>query len=289
MLRNLQRPVRIGVEVGASTLKAAWSTRRVGGRAEWHFLQCRRTQDNTSSLPRGLGQLLHPLRRWRCLASLTLCAPTSYVRLLTVQVDNLKRLPEAVREHLPKLLPFDVERAQYEFRVKRQSRVDDQWECQLSLAACEAGLLQQDLGALWDAGWAARAVAPAALALAQTAKTLNVLGQDSAVLMEIGERRTTMVLVEAGEVVYARDVALGTGHLSDALTARVAVGESTVSLARDEADSNSCLHSSKPSRPISGPCVMMISIPIRQWSSSRCVHLSVGLPPITVAWCFSRS
>ncbi|MBI4003440.1 MAG: pilus assembly protein PilM [Candidatus Omnitrophica bacterium] len=232
----LQRPVRIGVDVGARTLKAVLRTRPVGGGAQWHFLQCRRAQDDAASLPGDLGQLLRPLRRWRYLASLTLCAPTSYVRLLTVQVNNLKRLPEVVRGHLPKLLPFDVERAQYEFRVKRQSRVDDQWECQLSLAACEAALLQQDLAALWDAGWAARAVAPAALALAQTAKTLNVLGQDSAVLMEIGERRTTMVLVEAGEVVYARDVALGADHLIDALTARVSVGASTVSLAREEAE-----------------------------------------------------
>jgi type IV pilus assembly protein PilM len=234
----LQRPIRIGVDIGARTLTAAWSTRRMGGRVEWRYLQSRRMPDGAShSLPRDLAQLLRPLRRLRFIASLTLCAPTSYVRLLTVQVPDPKRLPDAVREHLPALLPFDVERAQYGFRLRRQSRIDDQWECQVSMAACEAAPLLQDLAALWDAGWAPSAVAPAALALAQTARTLNVLGQDSAVLMEIAERRTTMVLVEAGDVVYARDVALGTDHLIDALTARVSIGESTMSLARDEAES----------------------------------------------------
>ncbi|MDP3702821.1 MAG: pilus assembly protein PilM, partial [Candidatus Omnitrophota bacterium] len=174
-------------------------------------------------------------RRLRVTGSLTLCAPTSYVRLLMVQIPELKQLPNAVRDHLPALLPFEVERAQYGYRVRRQHRLDEQWECQLSMAACEAAPLQQDLEALWDIGWTTRAVAPAALALAQTAKALNVLGQDSAVLMEIDERRTTMALVEAGEVIYARDVALGTDHLTDALTARVSFGESAVSLSRDEA------------------------------------------------------
>jgi type IV pilus assembly protein PilM len=236
VLGNLQRPIRIGVEVGARTLTAVWNSGRIGGAASWHLLQCRRTQDDPASLSRDLAQLLRPLRRWRSTASLTLCAPTSFVRLLTVQVNDLKQLPQAIRERLPTLLPFDVEQAQYAFRVKRHSRVDDQWECQLSLAACEAGLLQQALAALWQAGWAARAIAPAALALAQTAKTLQALGQDAAVLMEIGERRTTMVLVEAGEVVYARDVALGIDHLIDALTARVAVGSATISLTREEAE-----------------------------------------------------
>ena len=61
---NLQRPVRIGVDVCARTLKAAWRTRRAGGRVEWRYVQCRRTQDTSSnSLPRDLAQLLRPLRR----------------------------------------------------------------------------------------------------------------------------------------------------------------------------------------------------------------------------------
>src|SRR3989338_4193516 len=233
-----RRPVRIGLDLGAQTLKAAWAIRRSGGRGEWHFVQRRRTPDTAANgLHQDLTQLLHPVRRLRCTASLALCAPTSYLRLLTVRTPELKRLAGAVREPLPTLLPLEVERAQYEFRVLRQSRLDDQWECRLSVAACEAAPLQHDLRALWDAGWTTWAVAPAALALAQTAKALNVLGQDAAVLMEIAERRTTMALIEAGEVVYARDVALGTEHLIDALTARVSIGESTISLARDEAAS----------------------------------------------------
>ena len=234
----VRRSVRVGLDLGAQTLKAAWATRRFGGRVEWHYAQCRRSPGSSpDGLRHDLTRLLRPLRRRRVDASLVLCAPTSYVRSLTVRIHELKQLSHAVRDHLPTLLPFEVERAQYEFRVRHQQRLDGQWACQLSMAACEAAALGQDLQALWGAGWATWAVAPAALALAQTAKALHALGQDPAVLMEIAERRTTMALVEAGDVVYARDVALGTDHLTDALTARVSIGASAVSLAREEAAS----------------------------------------------------
>jgi len=75
-------------------------------------------------------------------------------------------------------------------------------------------------------------VAPAALALVQTAKASGAVGQDTVVLMDIGERLTTMVLIEAGEAVYARDVTLGGDHLTDALTGQVG----SVALTWDEAD-----------------------------------------------------
>ena len=232
----LQGPQRIGVEVGARTLKAAWVAHRPGGRTAWQFVQCPRSHDaGPEALQRDLSQLLRPLYRQRFLASLTLAAPTSYVRSLTLQVADLKRLPDAVREQLPQLLPFDVDRAQVQFRVRRRQPVDGQWDCLVSVAACDAASLRQELEALWQAGWGAHCAAPAALALVHAAKALDAVRQDPVVMMEIGERRTTIVLVEDGEVMYARDVALGMDHFIDALTAQVSVGDRTISLSREEA------------------------------------------------------
>src|SRR3989338_10047373 len=100
-----RRPVRIGLALGAQTLKAAWAIRRAGGRVEWHFVQSRRTSDTAANgLRQDLTQLLHPVRRLRCTASLALCAPTSYVRLLTVRTPELKRLAGAGRGGVPALL-----------------------------------------------------------------------------------------------------------------------------------------------------------------------------------------
>jgi cell division ATPase FtsA len=78
-------------------------------------------------------------------------------------------------------------------------------------------------------------VAPAGLALVQAAKTLKALGPEPAALVDIGQRRTTIGLVENGEMVYARDVTLGADHLTEALLGQVSVGAQTVQLSPAEA------------------------------------------------------
>jgi len=225
--------LRIGVDINARTLNAAWVTQRFGSPPQWHYLERPRSYGApATTLSQDLAALLHPLRAHRFTAGLMVSAPTSTVRSLTVQAADAKYIPEAVRAELPKLLPYEVDRAQVQFRVRRQQRVDDALECAVSLAACEAASLQDALDALWQAGWVVRGVAPAALALVQTAKALGAVRQDAVVLVDIGERLTTMVLIEAGEAVYARDVTLGGDHLTDALTGQVG----PVALTWEEAD-----------------------------------------------------
>ena len=229
--------IRIGLELGARTLKVAWVLSRRGGKTQWHYREQTRSQDQgKDALSRDLARLLRPLRRSRFSGALIVAAPESYIRQLTVSVPDVKRLPLAVREQLPKLLPFDAERAQIQFALRRQQRVDGQLDCLLFLAACERAVLEQDLESLWQAGWAPREVAPSALALVQAAQALGAIDGEPAVLMNIGERRTTMVLVDAGAVVYARDVTLGDEHLTEALMGHVSVGQSTVSLSREQAE-----------------------------------------------------
>ena len=236
-LSTFQRPVRVGVEVGARTLKVAWVVSRRGGATEWQFVQRPRTQQaGSEALRQDLAKLLQPLRRRRFIAALTLGAPTSHVRSLAVQVADPKQLPSRLRDELPKLLPFDVTLAQYKFLVRHRQRVDGQWNFRIALAACEAAPLSHDLEALWQAGWGVSRVVPCAVALLQTAKALEVIGPEPVIVMAISERRTTIVLVEAGEAVYARDVALGDEHLTDALMAKVSIGETALSLSREDAE-----------------------------------------------------
>ncbi len=225
--------LRIGVDINARTLNAAWVTQRLGAPPQWHFLERPRTHGaEAATLSQDLSALLHPLRAHRFTAGLMISAPTSTIRSLTVQVTQAAGIPEAVRAELPKLLPYEADRAQVQFRVRRQQRVDDHLECAIALTACEAASLQDALDALWQAGWTVRGVAPAALALVNTAAALGAVGQDAVVLMDIGERLTTMVLIEAGVAVYARDVTLGGDHLTDALTGQVG----SVALTWDEAE-----------------------------------------------------
>jgi len=225
----------IGLEIGARSVKAAWAIRRRGA-LTWHYAEHLRSQEaDAEALAGDLAQLLRPVARYQHSASLILAAPNSGLRQLTVQVPDARAVPAAVREALPTALPFEAERAHVRFLIERQQPVDGRLECVLSLSACERFSLEQHLTALWQAGWVASSVVPAAIALIKTATALQLIDQEPVVLVEIGQRQTTIVLVEAGKTVYARDVALGDDHLTDALMGQVSLGQRTLSLSAEEA------------------------------------------------------
>jgi Tfp pilus assembly protein PilN len=75
-----------------------------------------------------------------------------------------------------------------------------------------------------------------ALALVQAARALRALRDVPTIIMDIAAQRTTLVLVEAGAVVYARDVTIGDDHLTEALTGQVVGGGATFSISKQEAE-----------------------------------------------------
>ena len=228
--------MRIGLELGARTLKVAWRFKRPSGETGWGYREYPRSHDpHLEAISRDLAQLLRPLRRHRLRAHVVLAAPISSLRWLTVRVSDLSRIPDAVREQLPSLLPFDVEHAQVQFVLRRQQHIDQELECTVSVAACERTALQQELEALWRIGWTPSEVIPAALALVATAKALDAIHDEPVAFVDIGERRTTIALIDHGDVVYARDVTLGDDHLTDVLMGQVTIGGTTLSLTREQA------------------------------------------------------
>ena len=232
----LSPSVRIGIELGERILRVAWVGQRRGGTAQWHYRECVDRDDPAGASPSSdLLACIRPLHRYQRSARILLTAPNSIVRSLTVRVADERQLAAAVQEQLPTLLPFEVERAHIHFVIEREEPRDGQIEYTLYLAACERSVLQQELERLWRCGWAASGVVPSALALVEAARALHVIDRQPLVLIDVGERRTTMVLIEEGRVVYARDVSLGDEHLTDALMAHVTSGSQTLSLSRDEA------------------------------------------------------
>ena len=232
-----QLSLHVGLELSPRSVKVAWCR---GGRLSkptWQFIERPRGSDTSPEALRDLlNACLQPIRRRRFSSTLILCAPTSYVRTITVQVSDLKQIPEAVKEQLPKVLPFAAEGTQVKFTPRRRQRTNGEWECLLSVAACEVAPLTANLDGLWQAGWGTNGVVPSALALAECAKALDAVKEDYVLLVDIGQGRTTMALVERGEVVYARDVTIGNDHLVEALMGQVSVGERTVSLTWEQAE-----------------------------------------------------
>ncbi len=230
-------PRRIGLEVGAQTLKVAWCSGRAEDPRAWGYREQPRAGERTpESLCEELARLLRPLRRGRLRARVVVAAPQSFVHRLSLQVPDLRQVHDAVQERLPGLLPFDPEDAYVQYRVQRQQRVDDRLECRLSVAVCERSALDPVLDALWQAGWIPSEVVPSSLALLHAAGASQSLGATPALLIDLGTHRTTIAMADDSRVVYARDVALGCAHLTEALMGRVVVGEEPISLTREQAE-----------------------------------------------------
>ncbi len=247
--------IRIGVEVGAKTLTLVWARRR-GQQWVWsHREEIRQPGDESRALREALARLLQPLRRYRIGAQLAVAAPESTLRVLTMRVLRLTDIPGALHARLPELLPIDASRAQVQSALQHQRSVDGQVECTVAVAACDREALQGVLDVLWQAGWAPNAVVPRALALANSARALGRVGAEPLLLIDIGERLTTMAILHGGAVVYARDIALGLQHVIEALTAQVAVGSTTVSLSWDHASAMLMTQGILDATAASVPCV----------------------------------
>lgn len=232
----MSRPLQLGLELGARTLILASGPMGRGSGAAWRCrIQSRTQEHDQPHLVHEIAALLHPFRHGRLRTPLILLAPHSYLRTVTVRVPTLAQLPDALTQELASQLPFEMERAQTAFVVRRQQRVDGQQECTVTVAACERGQLEEDLDALWQAGWVPRRVLPVAEAIVQAAQALGVIDATPTLFMDMGQRRTTIACVEEGRVVYARDVALGVDHVTDALMTQVTIGDKTLALSRDEA------------------------------------------------------
>ena len=234
LAKHAGRTLSIGLEIGDRTLRVAWRAGRQGG--TWQYLHTLRTGDDNTTLLVDLQRLLRPLARTRFSARLFLASPTSSVQDCHLEAADPKQLREALQEQLPKLLPFALETASYQYRVRQQQRTNDHWTFGLTLAACDATVLNEQLEVLWRAGWAPSSVVPPALALLTAAKAAGALSAEPTALVDLGDRRTTIALVAHGGVVYARDVTLGGEHLVEALMSQVSVGERTVNLARADAE-----------------------------------------------------
>lgn len=228
-----QPPIAIGVEVGRQILRAVCRLQRAGGSVQWRYAECAR---GSGPLTDDLTRLLQPWRRLRLRAHVALAAPESTVRLVTVMSADPRGAAAALQQQLPSLLPFEIARAQVRSQVRRQQRVDGQFESLIAVAASERQGLQDAVDALWRSGWPVAAVVASGLALADAARALGGLQGAAAMLLDIGERRSTLVSLDGEELAYARDVPLGVDHLREALMGGVSTGQQHVQLSRPEAE-----------------------------------------------------
>ncbi|MBI2174499.1 MAG: pilus assembly protein PilM [Candidatus Omnitrophica bacterium] len=261
----LQQPLQIGLELGDHTLKLVWAAKTPGGRMAWGLRKQQRrhpaTKDSKnepfdSALPRSgrvlslskdelledIKELLRPFHRQRFRVHLILAAPHSYLRQLVLRVSDEKQIPKTLGPQLPALFPFDVQRAQIRHVVQQRQKSEDQLHCTLSVVACEGEALQSELEVLWQAGWVPASVVPSAVALAALVLNQNqaLASESSVLLLDFGARRSTMGLLVNGQLLFAREVSIGSNDLTEALMSEVVVGEKTLRLSWQEAEAIKC-------------------------------------------------
>lgn len=252
--------LRLGVEFGDRTLTAVWRAR--GG---WRSRTVARRPD--APLSRDIAELLRPLARHRTGSRLSMAPPESYLRAVRLEPGAAAKPADAVRELLPTMLPFEVDRAQVSVRPRRGHPRN------VLVAACDRDRLREELDAMWEAGWPVAAAVPSGVALVHAAGLAGMLGQTPVVLMDIGERRTTLALAADHEPVYARDVALGFSHLLAALTNEVSVGDQVLRLSAEQAHALALRYGvpeTETAAPVAGELpaaryVAMIQPVLEQW------------------------
>jgi len=231
------RRLHISLEIGERTIRLAWARPLPGGKRAWRYVEHPRSRpEDAASLAADLRLALRPLRAAHLNAHVVLAAPHTHLRAVRLRVASRDVLAEALRQRLPTLLPFEAGRARTQFRILKEERRETGWDYTVQVASCEISLLQEQLGRLWEAEWVPRHVCPPGLALSRAAAELHQLTDDPLLILHIDHRATTMVLMHNRDVVFARDVALGTAHVVDALTHQVAVGGNTVQLSQAQAE-----------------------------------------------------
>ena len=232
--------MRIGIDIGSSSIKVAWGTTPLRGAARWRAASLpRKPSETPEQLADSLRRLLTPLQRARYSAPVILAVSHSHVRTMTVQATSVQQLPRAVQERLPMLFPFDPSRCRSQYRLLG-SPGSITASMRLQLAAGDVELMQRDLQPCWRVGWVPTHACAAATALAALAAAQGVGQRDPTLLLELGARRAIISILVGGEVIFAREAAFGSDDLTEALTSQIMVGQEQVRLSWEQAERLKC-------------------------------------------------
>lgn len=228
--------VRIAIDLGSHEVKVVWTTATREG-LRWHYVHGSRQGDESSAaVARLLQRLLRPLRRRRFSAPVILTVSQSHLRQLLVTVKEQTQVPAAIQAEAGRLFPFEPSQAILRHRVVSQQPLEGNLSCVLQVAACEAHVVQRDLDTLARAGWVPTQACPSALALAALARGQGRLGPEPVILCDLGARHSMVAVAANGRLLMAREVAIGSEALTEALMTEVRIGEDTVKLSWEEAE-----------------------------------------------------
>ena len=224
--------IRVGLDLGAQAVKVAWCEGPSGAPGAWRLASRARALDESPErLAAIVHELLAPLRRHQQRVDVVL-AVQGHIRNLRLDAEESRDIARSIRERLPKLFPFEAQRCLVRHRLLGDGGVQ--------VAACDAVELAARLRLVCAGGWLARRAWPSAYAASAVALAQGIGRDEPVLLLELGARRSIVAILSRGEIVLAREVALGSDVLTEALMSQVTVGDARVQLSWEDAEGLKC-------------------------------------------------
>jgi len=169
---------------------------------------------------------------------LAVSGPQIVLRRVSVPMMSAQELPEAVKWQIKDQVPFPIQEAMLDVRVLGEVWEKDVKKLDVLVAAAPAALLVERVALVERAGARVVSLVPASLALwSCVAALVPDAAQASVVLIEFGAQTTHVGVIKDGVLRVARDLAIGSAHMTDALVGVVASEQGEITIDRPLAES----------------------------------------------------
>jgi type IV pilus assembly protein PilM len=230
------RSQTVGVDIGSSAVKAV-ALRK--GRAGWALIAAGEvllphgsTQDGGAAEPAvvsaAVRQVLEGLRMRRARVTAALSGHAVIVKRLSMPAMSQGELVDAIPWEAEQYIPFDLADVQLDYQVVNAGTEAAKTSLEVLLVAAKKDRIEDRAAVIVGAGREAVVLDVEAFALAN-AYQMNYPERLDPVtaILHVGRSATTVCLLEHGQLVFTRDIALG-GHLhTETLQRELGIDEST--------------------------------------------------------------
>jgi len=160
------------------------------------------------------------------------------LRRVSVPMMSSQEVAEAVKWQIKDQVPFPVQEAMLDVRVLGEVWERDVKKLDVLVAAAPSAALSEQVAMVERAGARVASLVPTSVSLWSCVSTVVPgLEHGSVVMIDFGAQTTHVAIVRDGEVRVARDLAIGSAHLTAALVGAVASERGELTIDRTLAES----------------------------------------------------
>jgi type IV pilus assembly protein PilM len=221
VLGNAFRPPLVGLDIGSSAVKAVVLRR---GRNSWSLVSAGEAPVPEGSIKDGaaaepaavseaVSQVLDSLRLRRARVAAALSGHAVIVKRLSLPAMSQAELNEAIPWEAEQYIPFDLSEVQLDYQVVNDDGAANKTALDVLLVAAKRDRIDDRAGVIAQAGRRPVVVDIEAFALANAYQMNYPERTDPfTALIHVGQSVTIVCLLDRGEPIFTRDIAIG-GHV----------------------------------------------------------------------------